>query len=348
MLGDHLDGVLLLDARVERVPEALEEDAELGPHLLVGGDQLADALYVALRYPRNVLRPFVPVDARAALLDEGRRDGFLPPFDWEEGELELHALGDLGGTPLLALLVRREPVVPALVAVGAGVDPVLAGALLEGECVDLCLDSLVMASQCLQHAPDVCEHLAVVERLLGRHAGGDENGEDDVAEVLPLGAAHDAADRLHDVDRGVLGVEEDHRVEAGHVDALREAARVGEYPALPLGDIATEPGELPVPVRGVHAAVDVVEHAFEPEVLAPGLGVPVDDARERLADGLGGVDRRAEPHRPMQGLYALPGLRVHVVDDQHVAYPRGVLGSVLAVLREALPAADDLADIVVV
>lgn len=123
-------------------------------------------------------------------------------------------------------------------AVGAGVDPVLAGALLEGERVDLCLDSLVVASQGLQDAPDVREHLAVVERRLGRHAGGDEYGEDDVAEVLPLCAAHDAADRLHDVDRGVLGVEEDHRVEAGHVDALREAARVGEYPALALGDFA--------------------------------------------------------------------------------------------------------------
>ena len=84
MLGDHLNGVLLLDARIERVLETFKEDAELGPNLFVRGDQLADALYVALRYPCNVLRPFVPVDARAALLDEGRRDGLLPPLDGEE------------------------------------------------------------------------------------------------------------------------------------------------------------------------------------------------------------------------------------------------------------------------
>ena len=57
------------------------------------------------------------------------------------------------------------------------------------------------------------------------------DGQDDVAVVLALGLAHHPADRLDDVDHGIAGVEEQHRVQGGHVDAFGQAAGVGQDPA---------------------------------------------------------------------------------------------------------------------
>ena len=213
----------------------MQERLEATGHLVVLADEFADALDVAL--------------------------------DREEREPHLHALRDLRRLLALLLLLELEVAgVPPLL-VGRSGNLVLLGLLLEGERVDLGLDSLVVRAEGLEDAPDVREHLAVVERLLRRHAGGDENGQDDIAEVLALGAPHDAADGLDDVNGRVLGIEEDDGVEVGHVDALGEAARVGEDAALVLGDVPSEPGDVSRALVGRHVAVDMAQLALERELL---------------------------------------------------------------------------------
>ena len=51
-------------------PEAVQERLEAAGHLVVLADEPADALDVALGDLRHVLGPLIPVDARAALLDQ--------------------------------------------------------------------------------------------------------------------------------------------------------------------------------------------------------------------------------------------------------------------------------------
>ena len=65
--------------------------------------------------PGDVLRPLVPVDAGAALLDELRLDGLLPTIDGIERETHLHALNYLIGPLLLGLLAAFQALVPSLV-----------------------------------------------------------------------------------------------------------------------------------------------------------------------------------------------------------------------------------------
>ena len=320
----------------------MQERLEAAGHLVVLADEFADALDVALGDLRHVLGPLVPVDTRAALLDQRGLDGLLPALDREEREPHLHALRDLRRLLALLLLLELEVAgVPPLL-VGRSGNLVLLGLLLEGERVDLGLDSLVVRAEGLEDAPDVREHLAVVERLLRRHAGGDENGQDDIAEVLALGAPHDAADGLDDVNGRVLGIEEDDGVEVGHVDALGEAARVGEDAALVLGDVPSEPGDVSRALVGRHVAVDMAQLALERELLVLVFGKLLDDLREGLRDGLRCIDGRAEADGAVQRL-AVGHHGLDVIDDEHATEAGRVVGRALAVIDEALPAADNLA-----
>lgn len=88
----------------------------------------------------------------------------------------------------------------------------------------------------------------------------------------------------------------------------------------------------------------MLELALERQVVVPLLRVFLDGLGERLGDGLGVVDGAAEAHCAVQGL-GVGGNAVDVVDNQHAAEAGGVLGHGLAVVDEALPAADDLADV---
>ena len=83
----------------------MQERLEAAGHFIVLTDEPADALDVALGDLRHVLGPLVPVDARAALLDQRGLDGLLPALDREEREPHLHALRDLRRLPALLLLL---------------------------------------------------------------------------------------------------------------------------------------------------------------------------------------------------------------------------------------------------
>ena len=345
MLRHHLHRVTLAHVRVQRVAQALEERGEARAHLGVGAHEIADALDMPLRDARDVVGPLVPVDARAAPLHELCAHRSLPALHWEQRQPQLHALGDLGRLEAVPLLARQAvAVVPALVRAVVG-HLVLPGLLQEAQLVDAGLDALVVRAQGLQHAPHVGEDLGVVQRLLGAHARGDEDGQDDVAQLLALRAAHDAAHRLHHVDRGVLGVEEDDGVEVGHVDALGKASGVCEDAALPLRHVLPQPGDKAGAHVRRHGAVHMVQLAVEDGPLVRSVfHVAVHYLVESLADGLGGLDGGAEAHRAAQR----PGARVepvHVVHNERVAQARGVPGRPLPVVGQALPTADDLAHV---
>ena len=256
MLGDHLHSLVLGDARVERVAKALQKHPELIFNALVVPNERADALNVALRNPRDVLRPLVPVDARTALLDQLRLDSLLPTLDGIEREAELHPLGDLGGLPLLGLLFALQPLIPSLM-VGGTLVFALRRFLVEREGVHLGLDALVMGAERLENAPHIREHLGVVQRLLRRHPRRHEDRKDYVAVVLALRASHDAPDGLHHVHGGVLRIEEDDRVQVRDIYALSQAAGVRQDAALVVSDILAEPGDVPGATVCGHVAVHV-------------------------------------------------------------------------------------------
>ena len=195
----------------------------------------------------------------------------------------------------------------------------------------------------MQDLPDDAVRVVVVERLVRLDAGRDDDGQHDVAALLAGRVAHDAADGLHDVDLRVARSEEEDGVERGDVDALGEAADVGEDAAGVWARLGLEPADLLVLLRRVHAAVDVLGLAPERRrrlalLRRRALLVRVDDGLEHRRDVL-----RAD----------LVDLRAHLLLDDlaerdgalhRLRVARQLLGEPL--LREGFPAADDLRRVV--
>ncbi len=86
--------------------------------------------------------------------------------------------------------------------------------------------------------------------------------QDDVAVPLTRRLAHDTPDGLHDLDRAVARVHEQHRVERRDVDALRQAARVREDTAGSLRG-TFQPLDPGLAVERVMLAVDMARLAAE-------------------------------------------------------------------------------------
>ena len=283
VLGKHLDGLGLGDAVVERVSQALEKHGELvrgGPAV---EHQLAHALDVALGDLADVLGPVLPVDLGAALLDDDGVDGLLQLLVGEvQPHLAVAPVEDGGALSFIASLDRRGGLSVA------DVDDLdhRRGGHVVLERVHRALEPLVVASQRLQDLPDDLERLGVVERLLGRVAGGHHDGQDDVAVVLAGEAAHHAAHRLHDLDARLLGLQEHDGVEVGHVDALGKAADVGEDVAALVGSVG-QPGELLLAVGHVHGAVYVADLALEAGDLVALLALVADVGLHRALEVLG-------------------------------------------------------------
>ena len=84
--------------------------------------------------------------------------------------------------------------------------------------------------------------------------------------------------------------------------------------------------------------------ALERELFVLVFGKLLDDLREGLRNGLRCIDGRAEADGAVQRL-AVGHHGLDVVDDEHAAETGCVVGRTLAVIDEALPAADNLADV---
>ena len=364
VLRDHLDGRLLAHAGVQRVPKRAQEAVHgLAGHGVLGHRSL-DLLDVPLRDAAHVLGPAGPVDLVAALLHGLGVDGAL-----QEGRAELDrhlravAAARAGSRRVAA---ARALVVAPAASLADAQALALPARLSHGQAVDVGVDALVVASKRLQHAPHHVEGVRLVERVHGRHLRRDGHRQDDVAQLLlvrlPLvEGAHDAAHCLHDVDLRALGREEDDGVQRRHVHALGQAARVGEDAALALLALLGEPRQLLGARLRVHGAVDVVQVAGRPALVAGGLHVGLDDLLERLVDLLRALDGRAEAHGAAKRLHPAVGIVqdvgeavfgpvVEVVHQQEVGRVRRLVAlqlvkaprGVLAVGGKPAPAADDL------
>ena len=169
-----------------------------------------------------------------------------------------------------------------------------------------------MASQSAHDLPDDLVHAGGQHRVrVG--AERDDHGDDDVPVFLAGSAAHDAADRLDDVDTAAPGIEVHDRVQVGHVDAFRQTTGVGEDVAFVVGGLLRQPVELVAPGGGVHTAVHMVD--LHVDFVAGGLHglvrvgvlevarVIVDDRAELRAQRLRVLDARGERDRVVQDAF---------------------------------------------
>ncbi len=282
----------------------------------------------------DVLRPVLPVGTLADLVHQPGVDDLAPVAGREQGELDL--LGCLGLLVLEALGVlpgdgRAVLVTDRLIA-GADMPDadVLRGLVVQPDLVDRRVEPVVVRPQGLEHLPDGLEPLVVRECLGRRHARGDGDGQDDVAVRLAFGAAHDAADGLDDVHDRVARVEEQDRVQARHVHALGQAARVRQDAGAGRAGVLLEPVEELVAAQRVEGAVDMVNIAAEHILISVVVGI--DDGVEILGDRLGVRDGPGEGHGAFHRRSVVPEI--------------GAVGKGARPLGQGVPAADDLRRVV--
>ena len=209
--------------------------------------------------------------------------------------------------------------------------------LVECNRVDLRIEAVIVSTQGVEDLPDHAEARVVIEGLGRGDSRRDGDGQDDIAVVLALGFAHDAADGLDDVDHGIARVEEDDAIEGGDVHALGETASVGKDASLVLRDGGLEPRDLIAALEGVHGAIDVLDGDLEIDVeqadvvgcrvVLELLLVLADERGEGLLDSLRSLDVLGEGNGAAHGLCIglEAGLRV-------------LLGA--RTLRESVPRAD--------
>jgi len=326
VLGEHFDGITPGDAVVEVAAQTLKEPVELGDDPEIAAlRQGVDAGDVTLRDVGDVPGPLLPVLAGADLGDDPRVDRVPPFLQRGEGQPE-RALGAALAVPAAgrAGLGDADDVELAVAAAGQ-LDP-----------VDHGVEPLVVRARRLQDLPHGGIPLVVPQGDFGCHPVGDADGQDDVAELLVPGRvlAHDPADGLDDVDDRLAGREEHHRIQGGDVDALGEAAGVGQDAAYPIGQVCLEPVQSGVALERVEGAVDVLDLTAQRgpagrvvEVVRG--GIPLHHLGEEGLDAFGVLDRAGEGDR--------------AAHRGRVAF-EGVLAC--AALGQAVPAADDLGGVV--
>ena len=62
------------------------------------------------------------------------------------------------------------------------------------------IKAVVVRAQGVEYLPDDAVVFVFVQCVFGFHACGDNDGQDDVALLFAFGTAHNATDRLHDID----------------------------------------------------------------------------------------------------------------------------------------------------
>ena len=172
-----------------------------------------------------------------------------------------------------------------------------------------------MRAQGVENLPHHLEARVVVQRLRRRDIRRHRHRQDDVSVGLALRLAHHPAHGLHHVDHGVTRIEENHRIQRGHVNALGQATRVGEDARVPIIDGGLQPRQLRVPLHRVHAAVDVLRldvqvNVMEGDVIERGLlfeqtPVVLDQPGVRFRDLRRRLDVAGKSHRPAHRFRAL-------------------------------------------
>ena len=187
-----------------------------------------------------------------------------------------------------------------------------------------------MRPQRVQNLPDDLVFLVVVEGFLRGNACGDADRQNHIAHLLAGGAAHDAANRLDDIDLRFPGMEEHDRVERRDINAFAEAPCVRQDAAAIVLMLRLQPFEFTGARLGIEGAIDMVD-------LTPQRGVLIARRRseilvhhcsELVAHQFGGCDVTAECQRPTH----MPGVACDIL---------GEVG-----LGQRLVAADDLGRVV--
>ena len=171
VLCQHLDGVVLADARVQVLADALEE---LVKGLLALGvglfQQRANAHLVAVGDLGDALGPVLPVAAVAALVDDLGEHCVLPLAQLHRVKIKPELVGHVVG----------------LVVASADADHVdhavaFAGQVDGGE---LLVKPVIVGAQGVEHLPHHAVLLVVVQRGLGRRVLANADGEDHIAVLL--------------------------------------------------------------------------------------------------------------------------------------------------------------------
>ena len=303
VLGHHLHGVGAADGVVDGGFQFLVEGVEpFAQRFVAGGaEQAVDALHQAGEDVRHVLGPSLPILAVAALLHDLGED---------RARRQIHGRERQVGRVRLA----AHALVVAAIAVAE--DDAAGGGVVQVDPVDLGVEPVVVGAQRPQDAPDRGEALVVVQHRRRADAGRHGDGQDDVAVFLAFGLAHGAAHGLDDIDMRTLGAHEQHGVQGRHVDALGQAAGVGEDAAGSVG-AAFQPFDAGLALQGVVLAVHMLGAAAEGAGALLGRqrfdGV-ADDAVPVVGEALGGGDGVGEGDGAGQGLdwplAAAPILRV--------------------------------------
>ena len=183
----------------------------------VVGDEGLDALDVLFGNLGDVLGPLFPV---AFVADLGYKFGIKDVLQVVEAHRELG--GELlGGTRGARLAVAVAVLVFVLARGADSAEEDVFGLLFrQFDFVDLGIETVVVGPQGVQHGPDHLEVGVVFEHLVSFGIGRNHDRNDDISVFLALAAAHDATDRLHDIDLRVLRRNEDHGVERRDIDTL--------------------------------------------------------------------------------------------------------------------------------
>ncbi|CKM69207.1 Uncharacterised protein [Mycobacterium tuberculosis] len=317
VLREHADRVIGGDRVIEVIAQPGQELLERRRRRSVGAaEQGVDTGGQRRGDVGDIGGPLLPIGPGANLVDDARVDRFLPLRQREHRQL----LRD-GGSRLVG--GRPDVTAQQLVAAFTG----LRRLHVQRNAVHHRVEALVVRPQRVEDLPHHLEPFVVGQRGRRLDTLGHRHRQDDVPVVLAGRLAHHPTDRLHHVDDGIARIQEQHRVQRGHVDPFGEAAGVGQDAAFILGDHAFEPGQLFVADQRVERPVHVAHRTRQARAVVNQFAVCLNHFREQLGNLLGRLDVLGERHRPTHR---------RLTGDNAGTGPLG----------QAIPAADDLGGVV--
>ena len=217
MLRQHFDDFFVADGVVEVVAQFGGKGFEGCALCFIGRvfQNGVDAVDMGTSNFGNVDCPVFPMVAVAAFFDDFGVEG---AFDFTDFELEgfLYGRGGVGCTDCVAAARALAGFVAFALFfcfrgdfVGNGDNFHFLGVFaVELQLVNHRVKAIVVRAQGVEYLPDDAVVFVFVQCVFGFYTRGDNDGQDNVALLFAFGTAHNAADRLHDIDLGIARGEE--------------------------------------------------------------------------------------------------------------------------------------------